>query len=141
MLSSMIPSEISMSELTPLEGNPRFRWDAVVNGKKYPESISSSPGSAYSYDIKKLFNKLSVSVGVNDNDGRSSESAGIIFIIEGDGKTLYRSKEMKAGDALHKISVDISGIDKIILKASSQSESSRRRFGPAGNWINPILTK
>ena len=91
--------------------------------------------------IKKLFNKLSVNIGVNDNDGRSGESTGIIFIIEGDGKILYKSTEIKAGDGLKKVSVDISGVDKLVLKASSQAASLRRRFGPAGNWINPVLQK
>lgn len=140
-LESLVPDKIDLTELESDQGEPRFSWKAEMNGIAYPVSIGSFPGSSASYNINGMFNEFSAIVGVDDNSRFVDNSQGMIFIVEGDDRVIYRSRSMKINDKPVNISIDISGVQQLILRSEITGTGSGRRWGIMGNWAIPVLLK
>ena len=112
-----------------------------MNDKSYTKSIGAFAGSRTTYDIHGIFNEFTAIIGVDDKSRVSDNSEGMVFIVEGDGKVIYRSKSMKLSDKPLNISVNISSVRKLVLTSESTGDNSRRRFGLMGNWADPLIKK
>ncbi|MBN1388477.1 MAG: NPCBM/NEW2 domain-containing protein, partial [Bacteroidales bacterium] len=140
-LESLVPDRINLTDIESLQGEPRFSWKAVMNGITYPSSIGAFPGTSISYDLKGMFREFSSVIGVDDNSRSADSDQDIIFIVEGDGKVIYRSGNMNLNSKPVDISVDISGVVELVLRSEITGEGSVRRRGLMGNWAEPVLLK
>jgi hypothetical protein len=147
-MKSMVPKQMPLSQLMPLpsgrrmgRGMGRFMGGAVnqsvsVAGKPYQEGIVLRPGSEVTYEIKGLYNSLTGLVGIGDE---STIDNGIEFVVLGDKKELWHSASLKKADGLKPVTVDITGVQSLVLRTDSIGERRRGRIQAV--WINATLNQ
>ena len=65
--------------------------------------------------------KFTASVGVDDEVNKNPASSVVFFVI-GDGKELWNSGVMRAGDAAKECAVDLSGVKALVLKVGDADD-------------------
>ncbi len=100
----------------------------------YDYGIASHASSAITYKLNRRFSYLRTDYGL---DTEAAASAKAIFVIEGDGKELFRSKAKGRFDNPSTIELNIKGIDGLVLKI----EKVDSIYGAHADWLNPILIR
>ena len=103
--------------------------------KSYQQAIVLRPGSEAIYEIKGLYKTLSASVGIGDESNADTE---VEFVVLGDDKELFKSGPMKKADGLKPVSVEVSGVQRLVLRASGTAE---RRTRVDAAWVEAILSQ
>jgi alpha-galactosidase len=94
----------------------------TIGGKHFEHGLGTHANSSLSIAVNGA-QKFTANVGVDGEvDGRESS---VEFFVYGDGKELWHSGVMKAGDAAKSLQVDLAGVKTVALKVSA-----------AGNGIN-----
>lgn len=144
-LASLLPRELSLTELEPLRANGAWRGFEIdemlmggplsLGGSHYDRGLSSFAGSEIEFDLKGLYGKLTALVGL---DAASSTNATAEFIVVADGRELWRSGALKKADAPKAVDLAITGTRKLVLR----TEGERERVHPAqADWIDPRVTR
>jgi hypothetical protein len=145
-LASLLPSQISLRELTPTRagrsgrGGPRTDASVSIAGKRYDGSLTIGPGSEVEYELNGLFQTFKTAVGIDDSANSERE---VEFIVEGDDKELWRSGLVKKADGLKPADVDVSGVRKLTLRVAGQGGGRRgpRRNPLQAAWIDGKLLR
>jgi alpha-galactosidase len=95
-----------------VDGNP-----LTIAGKKFARGFGTHAESLLKIKIEGGAQKFTASVGVDD-EIKNNPAASIEFIVEGDGKALWRSGVMRAGDAAKSCDVDLAGVKALALKVT-----------------------
>ena len=111
-------------------------WNRLSNNYYfYNQGIGAHANSEISYGLGKRFSKLITDFGIDTEAGDQNKA---VFIIQGDGRELYRSKPKGKYDLPESISVSIYGIDKLSLIVQKTGESNN---GLHADWLNPVLIR
>jgi alpha-galactosidase len=94
--------------------------------------LSASADSETSYDIKGMFCAFSTSVGV---DGDARNDAALEFRILGDGKELWRSIQIQAGQVPVPVLIDITGVRMLSLQVKGPGHGLPLQ----ADWVAPKL--
>jgi len=100
----------------------------------YNKGIASHVSSTINYDLGKRFSQFKTDYGL---DTEAVATAKAIFVIEGDGKEIFRSKEKGRFDDPSTITVNIKGVNKLTLKM----EKVGSIYGAHADWLNPVLVR
>lgn len=100
----------------------------------YNRGIASHASSSITYDLGKKFSVFRTDYGMDTN---ANGSAKAIFVIEGDGRELFRSKVKGRYDNPSTIQVSLKGVDKLTLKV----EKVDNIFGAHADWLEPVLIR
>jgi alpha-galactosidase len=93
--------------------------DLSIGGQTFAHGLGTHAISALFVDLKNSVQTFSASVGV---DGEiTNPVASIEFTVLGDGKILWESGVMKAGDAARKFTVNLNGMRTLLLKVDSDN--------------------
>ena len=145
-LARTLPAELSLTELEPVRSTGRWRGfeaDEVLTGaplsvgsKINLHGLSSFADSEAEYDIKGIYHHFNALAGVD----RASTGAGEIdFVVEADGVERWRSGPLKKSDEAKRVSIDINGVNKLVLRAISRAGGPRSR--DQADWLDPKLTQ
>ena len=85
-----------------------------TGGEKFARGLGTHAQSTLYISLRGGARTFSAAVGVDDEVGRSP-NASVTFSVLGDGKTLWRSGVMKAGEPAQQLSVDVSGVTILAL--------------------------
>ena len=96
-------------------------------------SLGCQSGSEAAYQVKGLYRTFSASVGVGDE---SNADSSVEFVIVGDGKELWRSGSLKKADGLKQVTVEIAGVQRLVLRTAGAAER-RSRLDAA--WVDAAL--
>ena len=88
-----------------------------IGGQHFDHGLGTHADSLVRLDLHGAAQQFSALVGVDDN--ASKDAARLVFKIVGDGKTLWKSRELKKGDAAQSVSLNVSGIQMLLLKADA----------------------
>ena len=142
-IKSMLPAETYLSDLPPIRsgggGGPRGagmgrgfgrgggQTPAPISlaGRIYERGISLTANSQFEYDLMGIYDTLTAVAGLDDSV--SAESAGVEFIITGDGRELWRSGLMKKSDAPKPVEVKVTGVKRLLIQVSAPNAASRDR--------------
>jgi alpha-galactosidase len=91
-----------------------------IGGQKFDKGVGTHATSVMYIDLQKGSRKFSAYVGVDDEVGGNIGS--IKFRVYADGKSLWDSGVMKAGEPARKVSVDVRGIKILILLVDSAGD-------------------
>jgi hypothetical protein len=152
-IQSLLPNEILLSSLTPVPaaGRGPGRGGAgrggsaaalAIGGKRYEGGINARGGSEIEYDIAGIFATFSAQVGVDDGYEGSLSLA-----VVGDGKELWNSGTLKKSDSPKQVNVNIAGVKRLILRATTLSEAPQAQgqaqgrgrgmgFAPQAAWLD-----
>ncbi len=141
-LNSLVPDIVDLCTVEAEEGNPFTGRELLINGVKYLNTISVFGNNDISYNINGLFNKFTVTYGVGEMmRGMQDNDQTLRFVIEGDGKVIFRSKPVSSGNSPGKATVNVSGVEHLVLRTETDGDGGRRRWGLSGVWADPLLKK
>lgn len=113
-----------------------FFWNRLSeNYYFYNKGIGSHADSAISYGLRGRFSELTTDFGI-DTEGDSSAKA--LFIIEGDGRVLFKSKAQGRFDLPGRAKISIKGVKVLTLKIIKGGESN---YGVHADWLDPVLLR
>jgi alpha-galactosidase len=118
--------ELDLSKMTVGWGEPVVDLSIQKNpltiaGQKFDKGVGSHADSVMYIDLAGGSKSFSARVGVDDEVGGRIGS--IEFRVYGDGKLLWTSGIMKAGQTAKKLDVDVSGVKTLVLVANSAGDS------------------
>ena len=117
--------ELDLSKMTVGWGEPVVNLSIqkkplTVAGQKFDNGVGSHANSVMYIDLAGGSKSFSAYVGVDDEVGGGTGS--IEFRVYGDGRLLWTSGVMKAGQAAKKLNVDVSGVKTLVLVANSAGD-------------------
>jgi len=101
----------------------------------YKEGLGTHANSKITYDLAGDYNIFTTDIGV---DTESQDSATVEFIIEGDGKRLYKSPVMKKWLWPQHVEVPVTGVKTLTLIVTDAQDDKN---GDHADWLNPKLYK
>ena len=96
----------------------------TIGGKTFAHGFGTHAIGALRISLDGGAQKFSASVGVDD-EVNTNPASSVEFIVRGDGKMLWQSGVMKAGDAAKDCAVNLDGVKLLVLEV-----------GDAGDGIN-----
>ncbi len=93
----------------------------TIGGKKFERGFGTHAESRLRVNLAGDTQKFSASVGVDDEVNGNRESS-VEFIVRGDGKVLWKSGVLKAGEAPKNCDVDLTGVKSLILEVSDADD-------------------
>ncbi len=146
-LASLLPDEVSLTQLEPVRSNGRWRGFEIeemlsgaplaLAGKRYEKGLGAFANSEIEFDVKGLYDTFAVIVGV---DGNSAGDGPAEFVILGDGRELWRSGALRKSDEPKLAEVNIAGVRRLVLRSSGGAEGARRNR-PQADWVEPKVAK
>ena len=94
----------------------------TLGGREFKRGFGTHAESILHVKLDGGAQKFSASVGVDDEVNKNPASSVEFFVI-GDGKELWRSQVMRAGDAATNCDVDVSGVKMLTLKVGDAGDS------------------
>jgi hypothetical protein len=140
-IADLMTDELSLTSIEPRRATGRWRGmeaddelaPLTIHGRSY-RGISSFVNAESDFDIHSLFNSFSASVGV---EGDSGGDATLEFVVEGDGKELWRSGPVKADEDPKPALVNIAGVRILSLRVVGPERRSRLQAA----WVEPHLSR
>ena len=90
-----------------VDGHPIF-----IDGKRFEHGFGTHANSTLGIELHGKAERFTAIVGVDDEVGQRGS---VVFKIVGDGKTLWESGVLKGGDPAKEVSVDLHGVNKLLL--------------------------
>lgn len=144
-LASLAPDELLLDEVEPTRGNGGWSGYEIeellappaisVAGQNFAHGLNVFADSEVEYALHGLYHTFTAAVGVDD---RSQKNSAAEFVVMGDGRELWRSGRVTLGDAPQTLKLDITGVQKLILKTANLSPE---KIKAQSDWIEPKLTK
>jgi alpha-galactosidase len=116
-----------------VEGHP-----LTIGGTHYAHGIGTHAQSTFIINTGGRATKLTALVGVDDEvkDAADVKKFGVDFKVIGDGKKLFDSKTMHAGDPAKAVDVDLTGVKTLLLLVSPVRAIT---YGHA-DWVNAAIS-
>jgi len=90
-----------------VDGHPIF-----IDGKRFEHGFGTHANSTLGIALHGKAELFTATVGVDDEVGQRGT---VVFKVVGDGKTLWESGVLKGGDPAKEVSVDLHGVNKLVL--------------------------
>jgi hypothetical protein len=116
------------------------RTPVVVNGKAYPKGLGMHPPSAPAFARARyaLGRKAQVfKTGIAFNDHNVPGLGPVTFLVFGDGKLLWHSKQLQARQQVEEASVDVGEVNVLELRVQPVGGT----WGSHAVWVEPRLFK
>ncbi|MEI8289977.1 MAG: NPCBM/NEW2 domain-containing protein [Verrucomicrobiota bacterium] len=129
--------ELNLSNATQGWGKPQRNKSAggkplTIGGKPLMRGFGTHAEGILRVNLGGQAKSFSASVGVDD-EVKNKPAASVEFFITGDGKELWHSGVMRAGDAAKDCTVDISGVKQLTLKAGDAGDGIDSDHADWGN--------
>ena len=148
----LLRKPISLTKITPIETQQDYLkpminmtvesargvkyWNRLSNNYYfYNQGIGAHANSIISYNLGGRFSKLITDFGIDTEGGDENKA---FFIIQGDGRELYRSKLKGKYDLPESISVSIKNVNKLTLIIKAEGTIIN---GLHADWLNPVLIR
>ena len=93
----------------------------TIAGKTYERGFGTHAESTLHINLGGEAQKFSASVGVDDEVNKNPV-ASIEFVVRGDGKVLWQSGVLHAGDAAKDCEVDLAGVKSLLLEVGDAGD-------------------
>jgi alpha-galactosidase len=93
----------------------------TIGGTKYERGFGTHAEGALHIKLDGGAQKFSASVGVDDEVNKNPDSS-VEFIVRGDGKVLWTSGVMRAGEAAKACEADLTGIKALVLEVGDADD-------------------
>jgi len=104
----------------------------TVGGQTFDHGLGTHAGSVLRVKLNKGAGKFSAAVGVDDEVNKNPQSS-VEFKLVGDGKVLWTSGVMHAGDAAKDVEVSLAGVQTLILEVGDAGDGISYDHADWGN--------
>jgi alpha-galactosidase len=101
-----------------VEGHP-----LSIGGKTFAHGFGTHADSTLRIELDGSAQKFTASVGVDDEVDRNPAPQ-IEFVVTGDGKTLWKSGVMRAGDEAKSFTINLAGVRSLVLKVNDAGDGT-----------------
>ena len=95
----------------------------TIGGKEFARGFGTHAESTLRVNLDGGAQKFSARTGVDDEVNKNPASS-IEFIVRGDGKALWKSGVMKAGDAARDCDVNLDGVKSLVLEVTDADDGN-----------------
>ena len=118
--------DLNLSVVTQGWGDPHKNQSVeghalTIGGKVFERGFGTHAESALQIKLDGGAQKFSATVGVDDEVNKNPDSS-IEFVVRGDGKALWRSGVMRAGEAAKHCDVDVTGVKRLVLEVGDADD-------------------
>jgi len=106
----------------------------LIGGQRFTRGIGAHAASRVVYDLPEGYSTFAAEIGCDCE----VQAGTVIFVIEGDGKELYRSQVLRCGDAPVEVRVPISGVKRLVLIAEDAGDGISADHA---DWANARLLR
>jgi hypothetical protein len=147
-LASLVPEKISLTQVEPRRSTGRWRGFEIedllpggrpsVGGLSFNRALTAFPNSEVEFDVHGLYRRFTAQMGVEAGFSTNTTAR---FIVLGDGKELWRSEFVKPANGATNADVDISGVEKLVLRTATAEQAGGRRGRSRIVWGEPTISK
>jgi len=105
-----------------------------VGGREFRKGIGTHAQSEIVYELLGLFGRFTAAAGVDDGNG--TDAGTVEFIVQGDGKELWRSGVMKKGEKAKEVDVSVGGVRILRLLVTDGGDGIDYDHA---DWLDPKL--
>ncbi|MEI9863739.1 MAG: NPCBM/NEW2 domain-containing protein [Limisphaerales bacterium] len=118
--------ELNLTAATQGWGDPHKNQSVdghvlTIGGKKFERGFGTHSVGELNINLAGAAKSFSASVGVDDEINGNTASS-IEFIVRGDGKVLWHSGVMRAGNAAKDFTVDLTGVKSLVLEVTDADD-------------------
>ena len=118
--------DLNLSSATQGWGDPQKNKSVeghalTIGGKTFERGFGTHAESLLKINLGGDAQSFSASAGVDDEVDKNPASS-VEFIVIGDGKELWKSGVMRAGDAAKACAVDLKGVKSLVLKVTDAGD-------------------
>lgn len=129
----LLLSALPMARFTQEWGSPQINQSIdhhtlTLDKEPFRYGIGSHADANLQFDLPQNYDVLYATIGLDDE---SSCGDGVTFVVEADGRQIYKSKRMYAMDK-EAIQLNVSGVSRLSLKL----EQGRDKDCDHGDWAN-----
>jgi alpha-galactosidase len=107
----------------------------TMAGKTYARGVGTHAASRLMIDLGGGATRFTAVVGLDDETG--AQAAPVIFRLNADGKTIWTSKTIAAGQPPEAADVDVSGVKQLTLAVDAAGDTIRSAHA---NWADAKIT-
>ncbi|GAA5123524.1 NPCBM/NEW2 domain-containing protein [Luteolibacter yonseiensis] len=114
----------------------RFRMGTflTLKQKPYEKGLYAHAPSHYGFAVDQKWKTFTATVGLRDG---AQAVGSAVFVVRGDGKELYRSELLRAGENAD-VSVDVSGVKNLELLTEGGNGNTSNAWSI---WVDPKVTR
>ena len=121
-LSSLNLEKMTAGLGTPQKDKSIQSKPLTIAGRTFDKGVGTHAASLMYVDLKKSCRNFSAHVGVDDEV--NGKIGSVRFRIYGDGKLLFNSGVLKAGDPAKKVDIDLTGCKTLTLSADPAGDNT-----------------
>ena len=106
---------------TPQKNKSVESHPLTIGGKVFPRGFGTHAESVLHVSLAGGAQQFTASVGVDD-EVNSNTASSVEFFVIGDGKPLWSSGMVRAGNAAKECAVDLSGVKELVLKVGDAGD-------------------
>lgn len=113
------------------------RWEGVflqIKGQVFEKGLYAHADSSFAFPLAGRWKTFSASIGLRDG---AAGQGSAVFTVIGDGKELYRSPLLRAGQK-EDLSLDIAGIQQLELRAQGGEGHNHNSWAI---WCDPLVER
>jgi hypothetical protein len=147
-LATLTPAKLSLTQLEPRRSTGRWRGFEIedllpgggvsLGGTNIERALTAFANSEVEFDLHGMYARLTAMAGVENGFGGGGEAQ---FVVLGDGKELWRSELLKPSDPPASVDVNISGVEKLLLRTTGGEQGRGRRGRGRVIWGEPTVIK
>ena len=145
-LRPMLPVELFLTELKPLKATSGWRAVGInravsgsplsLGGERYTTGIGTHARSEIEYDVRGLYDSLTVLAGIDDANG--NDTTKMEFSILGDGRELWRSGIVRKPDGPKRVGLNIGGVHRLVFHVGDGGDGIDYDHA---DWVEPRIMK
>jgi hypothetical protein len=147
-LAKLAPEHISLAQIEPVRSTGRWQGMEIedvlpggtpsVAGETFDRALTAFGNSEVEFDLHGLYSTFTARAGLSANSSSNSVAE---FAILGDGKELWRKEEIKLAEPPVGVGIDITGVNKLILRTRNTEPANGRRQRMQVVWGEPLVSK
>jgi alpha-galactosidase len=132
-------TKLDLSKMVQGWGNPQINKSVTgkpltISGRVFNNGVGTHAISRIDFNLKRKAERFTAFTGVDD--AATGSGASVDFSVSGDGKLLWESGIMKAGDSARKVDIDIKGIKILSLIVGDGGNGIDHDHA---DWAEPLL--
>ena len=129
-LSSLDLAQMTAGWSVPKAGNEIAGGPLSIHGEKFSDGVGTHATSKFRVNLNGNARRFTAEVGVDDSSGSQGS---VEFVVGGDGKILWQSGVLKAGDPARPVNVNLAGIKTLVLQVTDGGDGESNDHA---DWVN-----
>jgi hypothetical protein len=135
-------SSLDLSQARQAWGRPSINRSVggnplTIGSQKFNSGFGTHAPGILKIDLHGGSIRFRAKTGIDAENGRTGDKGNVTFFVEGDGKILWQSPPMKGGMPAQTVDVDLTGVQKLILRIAPVGDNNRDAHA---DWADAVFS-